>query len=1277
MENFSEIYTYKRPVYTTDSPVAVNRVGVYYDANIKRRQLLCKITNIGEKVITSATVVFGLFDKDGNKIGESYEYVYEGLSCAEGESFGQKTAVLTPVPGVFKCAARVKSVAFDDGSEWVCEEGAKWQTVAPPKRIVNMLTDPYQRLAYRKRFGSSARFAYEDRENVKICTCGAINRKEGQRCTHCGTSFAELASLNTDALEKEGLYLTAQHRMNEKCSTKKLHTIKNVLLSLDGYSDSRALIENINATLEERKRRSTKIRKRVIGASSALVVLTMLVIATITLFIPLIKVNVANGYYQEGRYDEALELYYDVNGFGNSDKCVLALNTANNLKDANPSEIKNLINDLLEAGIPVSISYDVDSDGKINTDNSISPASLYANNNGATGSDICESYSANTTFKSFASAKKTGYTLDKWSFSSYSYDVTDKDAPFEILLSPSWIAREYTVYFNNTHDGSNVTVSFDFLCTDIATQKTTLTDKETLNPPSNPFRQGYIFCGWYTNPECTERFDFTSKISKDITLYAKWYEIPKRSDSHSAAQVNASQYDSPYISYSISTSSTSSTSKKYLYLVADKDGTHSINYKNSSSYSSDRYIIAIKNLTSNTGILSDISVSSTSYQTKSFQCNKGDVIEISIYKYSYISTAYLYFKGFENLSPSTAIADCPANQSYTYDSQKTSTLKVKYDSMLTLPAPTREGYVFIGWYDNADKKYESGAYTYDQNLTLNPKWQSCEYSVTLDPNGGSVSQNTVAASYGKNVTLPTPTKSGYTFLGWYNNNVKFESGEWKTAESITLTAAWQAATYSVKLSDTERFSVKVTYDYNYTDAQDTTVTLYHGNKLERTTPTRDGYVFIGWFLDEECKERYTFEGYLSEDIRLYAGWHQISTTNSNNTFIITPSNYLSSDKNYSVSTSGTSYSAHNYVYFVAEEFGAHTLYYSATASSYYYILQNATTSSTIKSSTYVSSSSYSSFTFTCNAGDVIVLEIYSYSSSYPTTANFYFSGFKAASQSTATADYSKISVTFNENHMEGKITTVNLSNGAALSRPTKPTRTGFLFCGWYLDKGMTQKYDFSGTLEKSTTLYAGWRSLSASNSYSNQEINPITYNSSSNYYYTSLSGTSSSSKKHFYFVAEESGAHSVFYKNSSSSSSYGFYITVNNLTTNTVLFSSSNYYQTTYSEASFNCNAGDVISISLYRYSSSYSPYAYIYFSGFSNAPQSTATADITRPSEYVYKEGASTDITVTYGQPFALPTITFPSNELFLGWYVNGTETKITDGVWNNTEDMILVPKK
>ena len=51
-----------------------------------------------------------------------------------------------------------------------------------------------------------------------------------------------------------------------------------------------------------------------------------------------------------------------------------------------------------------------------------------------------------------------------------------------------------------------------------------VTRNSTVVKPADPTREGYTFEGWFTDPECSEAYDFDTKVTKNITLYAKWVE---------------------------------------------------------------------------------------------------------------------------------------------------------------------------------------------------------------------------------------------------------------------------------------------------------------------------------------------------------------------------------------------------------------------------------------------------------------------------------------------------------------------------------------------------------------------------------------------------------------------------------------------------------------------------------------------------------------------------------------------------------------------------------
>ena len=116
-----------------------------------------------------------------------------------------------------------------------------------------------------------------------------------------------------------------------------------------------------------------------------------------------------------------------------------------------------------------------------------------------------------------------------------------------------------------------------------------------------------------------------------------------------------------------------------------------------------------------------------------------------------------------------------------------------------IPTPTRPGYSFAGW-----STAKSGGPTIDgstnvsssYNHTLYAQWSVNSVTVSLDANGGSVSPSSVTVAYGDTYgTLPTPSRSGYNFTGWYtaaSGGTKIDGNSTvSNASNHTLYAHWE------------------------------------------------------------------------------------------------------------------------------------------------------------------------------------------------------------------------------------------------------------------------------------------------------------------------------------------------------------------------------------------------------------------------------------------------------------------------------------------------------
>lgn len=163
----------------------------------------------------------------------------------------------------------------------------------------------------------------------------------------------------------------------------------------------------------------------------------------------------------------------------------------------------------------------------------------------------------------------------------------------------------------------------------------------------------------------------------------------------------------------------------------------------------------------------------------------------------------------------------------TFDNEGTKTQEIiDAGSKITEPtAPTKEGYRFDGWYydNNGGKaKWNFGTDTVTRAMTLKAKWVQT-YTVTFETSGGSA-VGPVTVDAGSTVTKPAdPTKSGYTFGGWYKDSTlqtPWDFANGTVTADTTLYAKWTAnppapsyddsdPTYAVSAPAAENGSVTV------------------------------------------------------------------------------------------------------------------------------------------------------------------------------------------------------------------------------------------------------------------------------------------------------------------------------------------------------------------------------------------------------------------------------------------------------------------------------------
>ncbi len=201
---------------------------------------------------------------------------------------------------------------------------------------------------------------------------------------------------------------------------------------------------------------------------------------------------------------------------------------------------------------------------------------------------------------------------------------------------------------------------------------------------------------------------------------------------------------------------------------------------------------------------------------------------------------------------------------------------VKEGSFYTLSAPTRTGYVFGGWYKDAEfVEQVSYLSNITEDMTLYAKWSPVKYRIQYDGNGatGGTMPGTVMTYDEPGRLAPNAfSRKGHTFAGWNterdgNGNSYPEQAQVLNLSDvdggiIMLYAVWKRNTYTISFDSnggTDVASKSVVYGDCY-------------GVLE--TPERDGYVFEGWYTAREGGDRVTEDmvAELLADQTLYAHW---------------------------------------------------------------------------------------------------------------------------------------------------------------------------------------------------------------------------------------------------------------------------------------------------------------------------------------------------------------------------------------------------------------------
>lgn len=499
-------------------------------------------------------------------------------------------------------------------------------------------------------------------------------------------------------------------------------------------------------------------------------------------------------------------------------------------------------------------------------------------NGGGTPSPSTITKEYNTALGTLPTCTRTGYTFLGWYTASSggtkisTTTVVTKD----ITYYAQWSINSYTLTFNP--NGGTVTPTSKDLEYNSA--------YGTLPTPTraSDVQYTYTFAGWYTAATGGTQVTTTTKMAaKDTTVYAHWTS-------------NTRSYT---VSYQTTYGTLNRTSQSVAYnskgscILTMPDNTAEFTYTFVGWYTAangggtkvgSELTLETPAITGTVTYYAYVTRSTKSY-THTFNANGGGTVSPSTITKAYNTalgtlptvsrTGYTFVGWFDTSAASGGTQATTTTKvtgtktwyarwsinSYTFTFDKNggntpsaTTITKEYNTAVgTLPTCTRNAdntytYTFAGWFDTSASSGGTQLTTTTKvtsNKTWYARWTSTykNYTVTWDGNGGTPSKSSSSFHYNDALgTLPTATRTGYTFKGWSTSKTGTVnvSTTTKVTANVTYYAVWTINSYTW------------TFDANG-GTGDTTKTLNYNATLStlptasRASTAANNYTFAGWF----------------------------------------------------------------------------------------------------------------------------------------------------------------------------------------------------------------------------------------------------------------------------------------------------------------------------------------------------------------------------------------------------------------------------------------------
>ena len=520
----------------------------------------------------------------------------------------------------------------------------------------------------------------------------------------------------------------------------------------------------------------------------------------------------------------------------------------------------------------------------------------YYLNGGVNNSGNPTKYTVETSAFDLKTPTRDGYVFDGWysdsGFTMYALSVT-KGTTGNKNFYAKWRAIDYTVTYNlnggvnneNNPGGYNIEQNVEL---------------------TNPTRKGYVFGGWYTDSNFTNKVTSIPVGSKgNKTYYAQWVKSSYKINYNA----NGGKGKMTATTCKANTNCTlrGNSFKRTGYVFVEwntkKDGT-GVSFTNKQ---------VVRNMISGSSITLYARWKPIVYKI-AFIANGGtgsmEAIECTYNKNCKLPANVFTRVGYKwtgwNTKSNAKGKNYKNNQTVKNlaNTSKTVNLyskwsKIKYSikynlnggknnsknpklyyvttSTINFKNPTRKGYNFLGWYK--EKEFTNKVTSIPKgsigNVTLFAKWIKSEYKVSFATNGGSGKMKTITCKINKNCTLTKNSfsRKGYSFAGW-NTKADGTGTAYSNKGAINIPVATDTKLYAQwKLN-----KYSITYKLNGGENNTSNPSTYDiTQSVSLKNPTRDGYNFAGWFTDSKFKKKVTSISKGSTGNKtFYAKWSKIT-----------------------------------------------------------------------------------------------------------------------------------------------------------------------------------------------------------------------------------------------------------------------------------------------------------------------------------------------------------------------------------------------------------------